>query len=76
MTPEEGMWTQIEMYRRMTPQERLQISFELDDWLRTFVHRGVKFEHPDWDERQVEQVVRRRFFLGAGIHSFPQGGKQ
>jgi hypothetical protein len=27
MTPEEGLWMQIEAYRRMTPQQRLQISF-------------------------------------------------
>jgi hypothetical protein len=76
MTQEEGIWKQIELYRRMTPQQRLQVGFELNDWLRSFVRRGVKFEHPDWDEQQVEQEVRRRFLLGAGIHSFPEGGKQ
>jgi hypothetical protein len=54
MTPEEGMWKQIELYRRMTPRQRLQIGFELCDWLRAFLRRGVKFEHPDWDEVQVK----------------------
>lgn len=29
MTPDEGLWAQIEGYRRMTPQQRLQISFRL-----------------------------------------------
>jgi hypothetical protein len=71
MTPEEGMRKQTEVYRRMTGQQRLQVGFELNDWLRAFVRRGVKFEHPDWDERQVEQEVRRRFLLAAGVHSFP-----
>jgi hypothetical protein len=67
MTPEEGMWKQIELYRRMTPQQRLQISFRLYHLTRTLVRQGVKHQHPDWDDQQVEQEVLRRFRLGAGI---------
>jgi hypothetical protein len=29
VTPEKGMWRQIEGYRRMTPQERLQVFVRL-----------------------------------------------
>ena len=42
MTPEEGMWKQIEIYRQMTPQQRLQISFDLYEFTRTLVRQGVK----------------------------------
>ena len=68
MTPEEGMWKQIEGYRRMTPQQRLQIGFRLYELSRTLVRQGVKHQHPDWDEQQVEREVVRRFCLAAGIH--------
>jgi hypothetical protein len=67
MTPQEGLRMQIEGYRRMTPQQRLQISFELYQLTRTLVRQGVKHQHPEWDEQQVEQEVLRRFRLGAGI---------
>ena len=67
MTPQEGLQMQIEAYRRMTPQERLQISFRLYELTRTLVHQGVKHQHPDWDEQRVNEEVRRRFCLGAGI---------
>ena len=67
MKPEEGMWKQIEVYRRMTPQQRLQICFQLYQLTRTVVRQGVKHQHPDWDEGQVAQEVLRRFRLGAGI---------
>jgi hypothetical protein len=67
MTPEEGLRMQIEGYRRMTPQQRLQIGFRLYALTRTLVRQGVKHQHPDWDEEQVEQEVLRRFRLGAGI---------
>jgi hypothetical protein len=66
MTPAEGLRMQIEAYRRMTPQ-RLQISFRLYRLTRTLVRQGVKHQHPDWDEGQVEQEVLRRFRLGAGL---------
>jgi len=67
MTPEQGTQMQIEMYRRMTPQERLQISFSLYELTRTLVRQGVKYQHPDWTAEQVEEEVLRRFRLAAGI---------
>lgn len=67
MTPEEGMWKQIELYRQMTGQQRLQISFELYDFTRLLVRQGVKHQHPEWDAQQVEAEVLRRFRLAAGI---------
>jgi hypothetical protein len=67
MTPEEGLQKQIEIYRRMTPQQRLQISFELYELTRTLVRQGVKSQHSDWTEQQVKEEVLRRFRLGAGI---------
>jgi hypothetical protein len=67
MTPAEGLQLQIEGYRRMTPQQRLQVSFRLYDLTRALVRQGVKYQHPDWDEGRVEREVLRRFRLGAGI---------
>lgn len=67
MTPEEGLRLQIEAYRRMTPQERLQVCFRLYELTRSLARQGVKHQHPDWDEGQVEQEVKRKFLLAAGI---------
>jgi hypothetical protein len=69
MTPEEGLRKQIELYRAMRPHERLQISFRLYELTRTLVRQGVKHQHPDWTEKQVEDEGLRRFRLGAGIPS-------
>ena len=67
MTPEEGLQKQIEAYRRMTPQERLQISFRLYELTKILARQGVKSQHPDWTEQQIQDEVLRRFCLGAGI---------
>jgi hypothetical protein len=67
MTPEQGLKKQIELYRQMTPQRRLQICFELCELSRTLVRQGVRHQHPDWNQEQVEEEVHRRFRIGAGI---------
>jgi hypothetical protein len=67
MTPDEGLQKQIELYRAMTPQQRLQISFELDELSRQLVRSGVRHQNPDWSDEQVEREVKRRFRLAAGI---------
>ena len=67
MTPQEGLQKQIEIYRQMSDQRRLQIGFELYDMARALVRAGVRHDHPEWNETQVQQEVNRRFRLAAGI---------
>jgi hypothetical protein len=67
MTPKEGLQKQIEIYRAMTGQQRLQIAFDLYETSRALVRAGVRYQHPDWDEERVEQEVARRFRLANGI---------
>jgi hypothetical protein len=71
MNPEEGMRKQIEVYRGMTPQQRLQVVFRLGALTRALVRQGVKHQHPEWDDHQVTEEVARRFRLGAGIPEPP-----
>jgi hypothetical protein len=73
MSPEEGMWKQIEVYRAMTPQQRLQIVFRLHTLTRALAVQGVKHQHPDWDDRLVAAEVLRRFRLAAGLPEPSQG---
>ncbi len=67
MTPDEGLRKQIEAYRRMRPEERLRVGFELYDMARALARAGVRYQHPDWDEERVQREVARRFRLAAGI---------
>jgi hypothetical protein len=67
MRPDEGLQKQIELYRAMTPQRRLQISFELDELARQLARAGVRHQHPHWGTEQIEREVARRFRLAAGI---------
>jgi hypothetical protein len=67
MTPEEGARKQIELYRKMTPQQRLQIGYELYDLAHEMIHCSVRGDHPEWDEAAVKREVSRRFRLAERI---------
>jgi hypothetical protein len=67
MNPEQGLQVQIDIYRRMTGQQRLQIAFDLAELTRELVRSNVRNYHADWSEQQVDQEVVRRFRLAAGV---------
>jgi DNA-binding HxlR family transcriptional regulator len=50
---------QFEILRRLGPEVRLKMAFELSDNLRSLVEAGVRQRHPDFDEQRVQQEVLR-----------------
>jgi hypothetical protein len=67
MTLEEGLQVEIVGYRRMTPEQRLQVCFRLYELTRALARQGVNHQHPDWNAALVESEVLPRFRTGAGI---------
>lgn len=61
-TPEiEAM--QIEIRRRMTPEQRLLALLDISDLCRELRRAGIRRDHPDWSERQVMIELFRLAFL-------------
>jgi len=58
---------QLEIRRRMTPEQRLSVALEISDVCRAFRKAGIMREHPDWSERQVMIELFRRAFLPAPL---------
>jgi len=50
---------QFEILRRLGPEARLKMAFELSNNLRSLVEAGVRLRHPDFDEQRVQQEVLR-----------------
>ena len=54
---------QLEIRRRMTAGQRLQVAFELSDTSHALRKAGIQRMHPDWPERQVVlELLRLAFF--------------
>jgi hypothetical protein len=52
---------QIQIFRRMTPEQRWRAAHRLYWTMRRHKCAFVQCQHPDWSERQVLDEVRRIF---------------
>ena len=50
---------QIEVFRKMTPERRLQIAAELTQLVRKSLAEGVRMRHPNYSQEQVHLAVIR-----------------
>ena len=51
----------LEILRRMTPEQKLMAAFDLYDTARELKAAGLRMQHPDWLEAQVQKEVSRIF---------------
>lgn len=55
----EAVRKQFEILRRLEPEVRLKMAFEMSDNLRRIVEAGVRGRHPNYDEQKIKQEVLR-----------------
>jgi hypothetical protein len=53
-----------EILRQKKPQERLRIGFNLWISAHQMLTTHIQHTHPDWDQKDVEREVARRFLHG------------
>jgi hypothetical protein len=58
-TSSEAERVQIEIFRRMEPQKRLQAAALLSETCRTLLAEGIRKRHPNYDEEQIRLAVIR-----------------
>ena len=63
MSPEAATEMQIERYRQMTGEERLRLGFELFEFACNVAREGIRSQHPDADEAEVNRRLRERLAL-------------
>ena len=63
MNPERALNEQIERYRRMTGEERLALALDLHELSCNVAREGIRHQHPEADETEVERQLRRRLEL-------------
>ena len=52
---------QIRIYRSMTPTQKYEIFLRLYRTARQLKAAGLKLQHPQWDEKKIEDEVSRIF---------------
>jgi Rv0078B-related antitoxin len=67
MTPEAALDLQIALYRKMTGEERLAIALRLHEFACNVAREGIRHQHPNASEAEVERLLRRRIELTQGL---------
>ena len=63
MTAEDALAKQIELYRRMTGGERLEIALPLHTFACDVTRDGIRHQRSDASDEEVERERRRRLEL-------------
>lgn len=53
---------QFEMHQRMTGEQRVVLAFEMSLMGRELARAGIKHNHPDWTEAEIERELIRFTF--------------
>jgi len=52
---------QNQILAKMSPGDKLEVAMQLYYSARELKAAGLRADHPDWDEKQVQQAVREAF---------------
>lgn len=63
MTPQNALNLQIKRYREMSGEERLAIALDLHEFSCAIAREGIRAQHPEADEKEVERLLRHRLEL-------------
>ena len=63
MDPDTAAEQQIEMYRKMTGEQRLAIALDLHELSCDLAREGIRRQHPEADNKQVEELLLQRLRL-------------
>jgi len=55
-----------EILRHKTPAERAAMVFDCNEFVRMAVVGGIRAQHPQWNDRQVQEELVRRVLGDAG----------
>lgn len=57
---------QLEVYRRMSPDQRLRVGLELTELSRELLAAGIRRRHPEYDDSDV-RLAFLRLWLGRDL---------
>ena len=65
---------QVEIFRRMRPERRLQAGIDLAQTYRKLLETGVRIRHPEYDATQVKlAVIRLQLGEELFLKVYPEG---
>ncbi len=63
MTPQQATEKQIELYRAMTPEQRVGIALRLHELACNMARMGIRHQNPSASPEEVEALLHKRLEL-------------
>lgn len=63
MSPQAALDLQIKRYREMSGENRLAIALDLHEFSCDIAREGIRAQHPEADENEVERWLQQRLAL-------------
>lgn len=63
MSPQTALDYQLERYREMSGEDRLAIALDLHEFSCDIAREGIRAQHPEANEDEVERRLRERLAL-------------
>jgi len=63
MSPQAALNFQIGRYREMSGEDRLAIAMDLHEFSCDIAREGIRAQHPDADEKEIERRLQHRLNL-------------
>ena len=63
MTAADALDEQVRRYRQMTGEQRLAVALDLHEMSCDIARQGIRRQHPDADDAEIERLLRRRLEL-------------
>lgn len=70
MSPQAALDYQIERYREMSGEERLAIALNLHELACDIAREGIRAQHPEANEDEVERLLQVRISLAPTVDKF------
>jgi len=64
MSPQAALDFQIARYRERSGEDRLAIALDLHEFSCAIAREGIRAQHPEADEKEVERRLQQRLTLG------------
>lgn len=66
-TSRDAEQVQLDVFRRMTGEQRLKLALEMSDFARELSLSRIRAEHPQWSDWEVKRELLRLDFLPAAL---------
>jgi exonuclease VII small subunit len=64
MTPAAALEKQLELYRRMSGEERLETALRLHEFACDLAREGIRRLYPNAEEGRIEELLKERIRAG------------